>query len=227
MFPSKLKNRTTWIFDLDNTLYSSSTGIFNQIDVKMKEFISMKLKISGDDSFRLQKKYYKKYGTTLYGLMRNYNIDPDEFCNYVHNVNFNLLSKSKMLKDRLQSLPGEKIIYTNANYTYAEKVLNKLGIKEVFLDIFDIKKTDYVPKPMKRSLNQLIKKYKLDPGKTVYFEDLKKNLKYSSSIGFTTVHISNESTNELDTYIDFRFKTIINALDMIIKVLNIEEKNEH
>ena len=227
MFPSKLKNRTTWIFDLDNTLYSSSTGIFNQIDVKMKEFISMKLKISGDDSFRLQKKYYKKYGTTLYGLMRNYNIDPDEFCNYVHNVNFNLLSKSKMLKDRLQSLPGEKIIYTNANYTYAEKVLNKLGIKEVFLDIFDIKKTDYVPKPMKRSLNQLIKKYKLDPEKTVYFEDLKKNLKYSSSIGFTTVHISNESTNELDSYIDFRFKTIINALDMIIKVLNIEEKNEH
>ncbi len=227
MFPSKLKNRTTWIFDLDNTLYSSSTGIFNQIDVKMKEFISMKLKISEDDSFRLQKKYYKKYGTTLYGLMRNYNIDPDEFCNYVHNVNFNLLSKSKMLKDRLQSLPGEKIIYTNADNTYAEKVLNKLGIKEVFLDIFDIKKTDYIPKPMKRSLNQLIKKYKLDPKKTVYFEDLKKNLKYSSSIGFTTVHISNESTNELDSYIDFRFKTIINALDMIIKVLNIEEKNEH
>ena len=227
MFPSKLKNRTTWIFDLDNTLYSSSTGIFNQIDLKMKEFISMKLKISGDDSFKLQKKYYKKYGTTLYGLMRNYNIDPDEFCNYVHNVDFNLLSKSKMLKDRLQSLPGEKIIYTNANYTYAEKVLNKLGIKEVFLDIFDIKKTDYIPKPMKRSLNQLIKKYKLNPWKTVYFEDLKKNLKYSSSIGFTTVHISNESTNELDSYIDFRFKTIINALDMIIKVLNIEEKNEH
>ena len=216
-----------WIFDLDNTLYSSSTGIFNQIDVKMKEFISMKLKISGDDSFRLQKKYYKKYGTTLYGLMRNYNIDPDEFCNYVHNVNFNLLSKSKMLKDRLQSLPGEKIIYTNANYTYAEKVLNKLGIKEVFLDIFDIKKTDYIPKPMKKSLKKLIKEYKLNPEKTVYFEDLKKNLKYSSSIGFTTVHISNESTNELDSYIDFRFKTIINALDMIIKVLNIEEKNEH
>ena len=96
MFPSKLKNRTTWIFDLDNTLYSSSIGVFNQIDLKMKRFISMKLKISEDDSFKLQKKYYKKYGTTLYGLMRNYNIDPDEFCNYVHNVNFNLLSKSKI-----------------------------------------------------------------------------------------------------------------------------------
>ena len=227
MLSSKLKDRTTWIFDLDNTLYSRSTGIFNQIDLKMKKFISMKLKISEEDSFKLQKKYYKKYGTTLYGLMRNYNINPDEFCNYVHNINFNQLSKSKKLKDMLQSLPGEKIIYTNANYSYAEKVLNKLGIKEVFLDIFDIKKTDYIPKPMKRSLNQLIKKYKLNPWKTVYFEDLKKNLKYSSSIGFTTVHISNESTSKLDSYIDFRFKTIINALDMIIKVLNIEEKNEH
>ncbi len=226
MLSSKLKNKTTWIFDLDNTLYSSSTGIFNQIDSKMKKFISTKLKISEDDSFELQKKYYKKYGTTLFGLMKNYRIDPDEFCNYVHNINFNQLSKSIILKKRLQALPGEKIIYTNANYTYAEKVLDKLGIKEVFLDIFDIKKTDYIPKPMKKSLNQLIKKFKLNPGRTVYFEDLKKNLKYSSSIGFTTVHISNESTNELDSYIDFRFKTIINALDMIIKVLNIEDKNE-
>ena len=223
---SKLKDKTTWIFDLDNTLYSSSTGIFKQIDFKMKKFISMKLKISEDDSFELQKKYYTKYGTTLYGLMKDYNIDPDEFCNYVHNVNLNQLSKSKILKNRLQALPGEKIIYTNANFTYAEKILDKLGIKEVFLDIFDIKKTDYIPKPMKKSLNQLIKKFKLNPGKTVYFEDLKINLKYSSSIGFTTVHISNESANELDSYIDFRFKTIINALDMIIKVLNIEEKNE-
>ena len=226
MLPTKLKNKTTWIFDLDNTLYSPTTGIFKQIDVKMKKFISMKLKISEEDSFKLQKKYYRKYGTTLYGLMNNYNIDPDEFCNYVHNINFNQLSKSTTLKNRLHALPGVKIIYTNANYTYAEKVLNKLGIKEVFLDIFDIKKTDYIPKPMKKSLKKLIKEYKLNPEKTVYFEDLKKNLKYSSSIGFTTVLISNELTNDQDSFVDFRFKTIINALDMIIKALDTEGKYE-
>ena len=71
------------------------------------------------------------------------------------------------------------------------KILNSLGINEVFSDIFDIKKSYYFPKPMKKSMNKLIKEYNLKPEKTVYFEDLNKNLKYAYSLGITTVHISN------------------------------------
>ncbi len=222
----KLEKKETWLFDLDNTLYSEDIGIFSQIDEKMKKFISLKLGITEQKSFLLQKKFYKKYGTTLYGLIKHYKIDPEEFCNYVHDINLKNLKSSKSLKNKLQTLPGRKIIYTNADYNYAERVLESLGIREVFSDIFDIRKSNYLPKPMKTSINKVIQQCKLNPKKTVYFDDLEKNLKSASQKGFTTIHISNLFCSELNSYIDFRFKTVINALDMIIKVLNISEKNE-
>ena len=53
------KNKDVWIFDLDNTLYSSKTKIFDQIDERMKLFISKKLNISFEKAFTLQKNFTK------------------------------------------------------------------------------------------------------------------------------------------------------------------------
>ena len=219
MLIQNFAQKEDWLFDLDNTLYSPNLGIFSQIDERMKKFISNKLELSEKKSFILQKKFYKKYGTTLYGLMKHYEVDPQEFCNFVHDINFKNLKNSRILRSKLQALPGRKIIYTNGDYKYAEKILRCLGIEDLFSDIFDIKKSNYIPKPMKSSLNKLIKKYELNPLKTVYFDDLEKNLMSASLKGFTTIHISEETTSKSNSYIDFRFKTVINALDMIIKVL--------
>ena len=40
------KEKKTWLFDLDNTIYSPKTKIFDQIDKRMKLFISKKLSVS-------------------------------------------------------------------------------------------------------------------------------------------------------------------------------------
>ena len=156
MLPDNFNKKEFWLFDLDNTLYSPDTGIFSQIDKKMKKFISVKLNLSEEKSFKLQKYYYSKYGTTLFGLMKHHKINPEEFCNFVHDVDFQKLEKSEELKSKLQMLPGKKIIYTNGDYNYALKILKALGVSEVFLDIFDIKKSCYFPKPMEKSINMLI-----------------------------------------------------------------------
>ena len=153
MLIQNLAKKKNWLFDLDNTLYSPNLGIFSQIDERMKKFISKKLKLSETKSFVLQKNFYKKYGTTLYGLMKHYEVDPKEFCNYVHNINLKNLKHSKSLRSKLQALPGRKIVYTNGDYKYAKKILKCLGIEDQFLDIFDITKSNYIPKPMKSSLN--------------------------------------------------------------------------
>ena len=87
------KEKKVWLFDLDNTIYSPNTKIFDQIDQRMKLFISKKLSISENDAFILQKKFYHKYGTTLYGLMKNYKLDPDEFLNFVHDIDLSKLKK--------------------------------------------------------------------------------------------------------------------------------------
>ena len=143
MLIQNLAKKKNWLFDLDNTLYSPNLGIFSQIDERMKKFISKKLELSETKSFILQKNFYKKYGTTLYGLMKHYEVDPQEFCNYVHNINLKNLKHSKSLRSKLQALPGRKIVYTNGDYKYAKKILKCLGIEDQFLDIIDITKSDF------------------------------------------------------------------------------------
>ena len=44
-----------WIFDLDNTLYSGKTKVFEQVDKKMSKYISEKLKVSIDEAKKIQK----------------------------------------------------------------------------------------------------------------------------------------------------------------------------
>ena len=83
----------SWVFDLDNTLYDPEEDIFSQIDKKMTSFISKRFDINTNDAFNIQKEYFLEYGTTLAGLMndKNSNIDPDEFLEYVHNINLKSL----------------------------------------------------------------------------------------------------------------------------------------
>jgi putative hydrolase of the HAD superfamily len=69
----------TWVFDLDNTLYPASCRLFDQIDVKMGDFVSRLLGIDHAEAKRRQKDMFYKYGTTLRGLMTEHGIAPDDF----------------------------------------------------------------------------------------------------------------------------------------------------
>ena len=60
----KLKSIKYWIFDLDNTLYSGETRVFEQIDKKMSEYISEKLNVSVVEAKEIQKNYFHEYNTT-------------------------------------------------------------------------------------------------------------------------------------------------------------------
>ena len=113
------KRKSVWIFDLDNTIYDPQTKIFNQIDERMKSFISENIFISKKEALILQKKYYKQYGTTLYGLMKHHNVDPEEFLDFVHNIDLQILKKNPILHRKIKALPGEKIIYTKGS-TFAD-----------------------------------------------------------------------------------------------------------
>lgn len=82
---------TTWVFDLDNTLYPASCSLFPQIDLRMRQFIAERLGLSLDEAFRLQKRYYREFGTTLRGLMLVHGIEPAVFLDYVHEIDCSVL----------------------------------------------------------------------------------------------------------------------------------------
>ena len=209
MLSNIFKNKDVWIFDLDNTLYSSKTKIFDQIDERMKLFISKKLNISFEKAFTLQKKFYKEYGTTLYGLMKHYNFQPKEFLNFVHDVNLDKITKNKNLFENIKNLPGEKIIYTNGDENYARRVLKKLGIHKLFSYILDIERSNYIPKPIIDPLISFLEEKRINLNNCVYFEDLQKNLENAHKYGITTIHIKEKDFDniKIESFIDFRFSS--------------------
>ena len=115
-----LSNIDSWVFDLDNTLYSPEEEIFSQIDKKMTEFIISKFNVNEEEAFNIQKKYFLEYGTTLSGLMKRKNIDPDEFLEFVHDIDLGILKPNNKLTSIIEKLPGNKFVFTNGSKKHAE-----------------------------------------------------------------------------------------------------------
>jgi putative hydrolase of the HAD superfamily len=178
-----------WIFDLDNTLYPATADVFPQIDKRMKAFIGELLKLSPEDAFKLQKEYYWKYGTTLRGLMINHKIAPDEFLEYVHDIDHTPLVHNAELDVILAALPGRKFIYTNGSERHATNVLDRLGVTRHFDGIFDIRASDYIPKPDPVPYSILVKRHTIAPTRAIMFEDIHRNLKPAADLGMETVWV--------------------------------------
>ena len=128
----ELKKIKYWLFDLDNTLYSGDTKVFDQVDKKMSKFISEKLNVSIDEAKKIQKNYFHEYNTTLNGMIKNHDIDANEFLEFVHDVDLNFLKKDDYLKEQISKLDGKKIIFTNGSKAHASNVTSRIGIEQLF-----------------------------------------------------------------------------------------------
>jgi pyrimidine 5'-nucleotidase len=126
----------SWIFDLDNTLYPPRSNLFAQVDRRMGEFISQLLSVDRIEAKRIQKAYYRDYGTTLRGLMSEHGVDPHDFLAYVHDIDHSPIAADPALGGALSLLPGRKFVLTNGSRAHAEAVLARLGIAEHFEDLF-------------------------------------------------------------------------------------------
>ena len=180
-----------WIFDLDNTLYSGNTRVFEQVDKKMTEYISKKLKVDKEEAKNIQKNYFHKYNTTLNGMIKNHKINAHEFLEFVHNIDINFLQKDPKLANEIEKLDGIKIIFTNGSRKHALNVTRRLGVDKLFDDIFDIVDCDFIPKPLMEPYKKLVEKHKIDPKLCVLVEDIARNLKPAYEMGMKTVWIEN------------------------------------
>ena len=181
-----------WIFDLDNTLYSGKTKVFEQVDKKMSKYISEKLNVNIVEAKEIQKNYFYEYNTTLNGMINNHKIDANEFLEFVHDVDIDFLKKDSLLNEELMKLDGKKIIFTNSSRKHAMNIIRKIGIDQHFDDIFDIVDSEFVPKPDIVSYKKLVEKHKIDPKLCVFIEDIARNLKPAYEMGMKTIWIEND-----------------------------------
>jgi len=187
----ELSNIKYWLFDLDNTLYSGDTKVFDQVDKKMSKFISEKLKVSLEEAKKIQKNYFHEYNTTLNGMIKNHDIDANEFLEFVHDVNLEFLKRDEPLKKEITRLKGKKIIFTNGSKAHAANVTSRIGIEQLFDGVFDIVDSDFYPKPSIEPYKKIIENYKIEPEYCIFFEDIARNLKPAYELGMKTVWIEN------------------------------------
>ena len=214
-----------WIFDLDNTLYSGQTKVFSEVDKRMSSFISEKLKIDIIEAKKIQKEYFYEYGTTLSGLMQKKNIDPNEFLEFVHDIDISWLPKDKLLRDELIKIKEKKYIFSNGSHAHIRNVTNQLGIDDLFDGAFDITDANFLPKPRIEPYKKLIQKFKLDPNKSILIEDIAHNLEQAKNLGMKTCWLKNDETfakKDADKpYIDYK----INNLPSFLQKINVLRNN--
>jgi putative hydrolase of the HAD superfamily len=187
----------TWVFDLDNTLYPHHLNLWQQVDDRIRAYIADFLKVPHEEAFRVQKDYYKRYGTTMRGLMTEHGLNPDGYLDYVHRIDHSPLTPNPALGAALAKLPGRKLILTNGTRKHADAVMQRLEVNEHFEDVFDIVAAELEPKPSAKTYERFLARHRVDAAKAAMFEDLARNLAAPHALGMTTVLVVPEGTREV------------------------------
>jgi putative hydrolase of the HAD superfamily len=139
---------TTIFFDLDDTLYPASSGLWPTLKQRMSRYMIDRVGISPTDVPRLREQYFRQYGTTLRGLQAHHRIDVDDYLAYVHDVQLpEYIQPDPIQQSVLGGLPTRNLVFTNADARHAHRVLQTLAIEEYFVDIIDINRMSPHCKP--------------------------------------------------------------------------------
>jgi len=187
------RNVDTWVFDLDNTLYRSDTNLFAQIEARMTEFIAKKLDVHPGEAYALQHLYYRSYGSTMSGLIQCNGVDPEEFLDYVHDIDLSVLRPEPKLHPAIARLPGRRCVFTNGCRKHVRRVLTQIGLSDVIDDVWDIRTTKYVPKPQPEAFRCIVEAGGFDPRKAAMFDDTARNLIPAFALGMITVWLHSGS----------------------------------
>ncbi len=186
---------TTIFFDLDDTIYSSETGLWEAIRARMSQYMFERVGLPWQQIPGLRHYYYKTYGTTLRGLQRHYQVDADDYLAYVHDLPLErYLQPVPELRTMLLSLPQQRLIFTNADADHAQRVLALLGVMDCFDGIIDVRAIQFACKPELVAYQRaLALAGNPDPRQCVFLDDSLTNLAPAHQMGFTTVLVGSHT----------------------------------
>lgn len=184
---------TSWVFDLDNTLYPAASNLFARVSVRMTRFICSEYGLGKVEARSLQRQLFLAHGTTLRGLMVERDLDPERFLEYVHDIDLSDLEPDPRLAGLIARLPGRKVIFTNGSVPHAERITSRLGLVSLFEGTFDIVASGYIPKPDPRPYDVMIARFGIEPASSVMIEDMAANLRPAAARGMTTVWLRHDA----------------------------------
>ncbi|MEM7490631.1 MAG: pyrimidine 5'-nucleotidase [Pseudomonadota bacterium] len=182
---------TTWVFDLDETLYPPATPLFPQIEARMTGWIMTELGVPEAEADRLRARWWHDHGTTLAGLMEEHGANPDPFLADVHDIDFSVLAPDPALRAAITALPGRRVVHTNGTADYAARVLVARGLDGLWDAVHGIEHSErHIPKPDARNYAATHARDGLDPARAAMFEDSARNLAVPHDLGMATIHVA-------------------------------------
>ena len=198
------------LFDLDDTLYPSTSGVWDAIGDRMDSYIIKTLGVAANEVKQIRNGLFHEYGTTLRGLKTLYHIDERDFLDYVHDIPLaQFLGKDEALIETISAYDSRKVIFTNANQRHAERVLEVLGLVDFFPEIVDVLQISPYCKPLPQAYQKAMEIIQIeDPEHCVFIDDSPRNLKTAREMGFYTIQVGTENRCE------FADAAILSLLDL-------------
>ena len=201
-------SRRVWIFDLDNTLHDARSRIFPSMHEQINAYLRRNFGVDEAGANAMRQDFWRRYGTTLRGLMRHYGTDPRHFLAETHVFPelADMVVRENALKHALARLPGRKLVFSNAPRAYVEGVLRALRLGRFFDAVYTIEDTGYRGKPSLHGFHVLLRNHDLDPHRCAFIDDMLENLRAAHRLGMSTVWVS--ATRRRVPYVDLRVRSI-------------------
>lgn len=214
-FESDFRDIEHWVFDLDNTLYAADAGLLKAIEQRICLFVQRELTLEYDAAWKVQKDYYRQYGTTLTGLMRKHGTDPEHYLSFVNDIALEL-NPNPHLRAGLERLPGRRVVFTSNCGRHAERVLDRLEITHLFDDICDMRKTGFAAKPTQAAYDAALRHGVIASSGAAMFDDLAANLEIPAALGMTTIWLRPQAMpDSAPDHIHFETDNLANFLHTI------------
>ena len=175
----------------------------------MTQYIQDTLNLDEHAAHQLRQHYWRIYGATLKGLMRHHGVDAYHFLQETHAlINLpDMVIVTKRLRHMLQNLHGRKVIFTNAPRDYALRVLDLLGIGELFELVFSVESVKFHAKPSVRGFQTLLKTMKVKPSNCVMLEDNLPALMTAKRLGMRTIWVTKKLRKP--NFVDHRISKVL------------------
>lgn len=191
----------TWIFDLDDTLYPRSSGLHEKMLARVVELIRSVADVGEAEARRLHARYYDTYGTSLIGLNRHHGVPPSRFIDFVHEVDIDAIARDPRLRPLLAALPGRRIVFTNGSRRHATRILEHLGIADLFEAICDIEACGFVGKPGDAAFETLFCGHTVEASRALLFDDRAVNLEAAFRRGMRTVLVGSGEESVANSFV--------------------------
>lgn len=209
---------TTVLFDLDNTLYSSTRRVAQIFDQRITEYVQNFLGLDTAAAVQVREEYFLAYGTTLRGLQHHYTIDPEDYLRYVHDLEISaFLALDAELDRLLGQVRARKVIFTNSPEEHARRVLEALGVAHHFEQIFDIRFCRFQPKPSPEIYPLVLEALDVPGHQAVFVEDSARNLRPARELGLKTILIAPDQPSGA-AHADVVVPDIIAALHVVLEL---------